>query len=220
MTTTSLSCGLLVAVLAFPAGCATIVNRSTQPVTIVSDPPAAEVIVGAEGVGRTPTDVRLIRSDSDAALRLQEGRLCAAGGAAPTIAQPLVDREPRAARGAELRPLAGGAGVGPDLRIHLRRDGWIGVRHGPVRHRRRLHVPGYGADYARASRRYVGTPASTTSRHKAGSRFPPARRRQRASRRTSVAGTSTGSPMTAGPALPTSRRTPGCASSLAAAREP
>ena len=82
MTTTSLSCGLLVAVLAFPAGCATIVNRSTQPVTIVSDPPAAEVIVGAEGVGRTPTDVRLIRSDSDAALRLQKD------GFAPRVVRP------------------------------------------------------------------------------------------------------------------------------------
>ena len=82
MTTTSLSCGLLVAVLAFPAGCATIVNRSTQPVTIVSEPPAAAVIVGAEEVGTTPTDVRLIRRDSDAALRLQKD------GFAPRVVRP------------------------------------------------------------------------------------------------------------------------------------
>lgn len=82
MTTTSLSCGLQVAVLAFPAGCATIVNRSTQPVTIVSDPPAAAVIVGAEEVGTTPTDVRLIRRDSDAALRLQKD------GFAPRVVRP------------------------------------------------------------------------------------------------------------------------------------
>ena len=82
MRTISLSCGLLVAVLAFPAGCATIVNPSTQPVTIVSDPPAAEVIVGSEEVGSTPTDVRLFRSDSDAALRLQKD------GFAPRVVRP------------------------------------------------------------------------------------------------------------------------------------
>lgn len=40
MRTLSSNYGLLVAALVFSTGCATIVNRSTQPVTIVSDPPA------------------------------------------------------------------------------------------------------------------------------------------------------------------------------------
>ena len=72
MRTLSSNHGLLVAVLVFSTGCATIVNRSTQPVTIVSDPPAAEVIVGAQTVGSTPTDVRLRRGDNAAALRLRK----------------------------------------------------------------------------------------------------------------------------------------------------
>ncbi len=38
MRTWSSNYGLLVAALVFSTGCATIVNRSTQPVTIVSDP--------------------------------------------------------------------------------------------------------------------------------------------------------------------------------------
>ena len=82
MSATSPSRLPLVAVLAFSMGCATIVNHSTQPVTIVSDPPAAEVIVGAEAVGSTPTDVRLRRNDDDAALRLQKD------GFAPRVVRP------------------------------------------------------------------------------------------------------------------------------------
>ena len=82
MRTLSSSYGLLVAALVFSTGCATIVNRSTQPVTIVSDPPAAEVIVGAQAVGSTPTDVRLRRGDNDAALRLEKD------GFVPRVVRP------------------------------------------------------------------------------------------------------------------------------------
>ena len=82
MRTMPLSRAPLLAVLAFSMGCATIVNRSTQPVTVVSDPPAAEVIVGGEAVGSTPTDVRLRRSDRDTALRLQKD------GFAPRVVRP------------------------------------------------------------------------------------------------------------------------------------
>ncbi len=74
--------GLLVAVLAISTGCATFVNPSTQPVTIVSDPLAAEVIVDSEGMGSTPTDVLLRRSDSEAAVRLQKD------GFAPQVVRP------------------------------------------------------------------------------------------------------------------------------------
>ena len=72
MKTMSLNRELLATMLACSAGCATIVNPSTQPVTIVSDPPAAEVIVDSEGIGSTPTDVLLSRGDSEAAVRLQK----------------------------------------------------------------------------------------------------------------------------------------------------
>ena len=68
--------------LAASTGCATLMNPSTQPVTIVSDPPAAEVLVGAEEAGRTPTDVRLDRGDGEAALRLQKD------GFAPQVVRP------------------------------------------------------------------------------------------------------------------------------------
>ncbi|MCY4121154.1 MAG: PEGA domain-containing protein, partial [Acidobacteria bacterium] len=82
MKPTSSNRGLLVAVLAISTGCATFVNPSTQPVTIVSDPPAAEVIVDSEGMGSTPTDVLLRRSDSEAAVRLQKD------GFAPRVVRP------------------------------------------------------------------------------------------------------------------------------------
>ena len=72
---------LAAAALAASTGCATLMNPSTQPVTIVSDPPAAEVVVGAEAVGRTPTDVRLDR-EGDAAFRLQKD------GFAPQVVRP------------------------------------------------------------------------------------------------------------------------------------
>jgi len=74
--------GLLVAVLAISTGCATFINPSTQPVTIVSDPPAAEVLVDSEGMGSTPTDVLLRRSDGEAAVRLQKD------GFAPRVVRP------------------------------------------------------------------------------------------------------------------------------------
>ena len=45
---------------------------SKQPVTIVSDPLAAEVLMGAEAAGRTPTDVWPDRADGKAAFRLQK----------------------------------------------------------------------------------------------------------------------------------------------------
>ena len=70
------------AALTASTGCATLMNPSTQPVTIVSDPPAAEVLVGAEAAGRTPTDVRLDRGDGEAALRLQKD------GFAPRVVRP------------------------------------------------------------------------------------------------------------------------------------
>ena len=73
---------LVVAVLTASTGCATLMNPSTQPVTIVSDPPAAEVLVGAEEAGRTPTDVRLDRGDGEAALRLRKD------GFAPRVVRP------------------------------------------------------------------------------------------------------------------------------------
>ena len=82
MKTMSLNRGLLATMLACSAGCATIVNPSTQPVTIVSDPPAAEVIVDSEGIGSTPTDVLLSRGDSEAAVRLQKD------GFAPQVVRP------------------------------------------------------------------------------------------------------------------------------------
>ena len=82
MRTLSSNYGLLVAALVCSTGCATIVNRSTQPVTIVSDPPAAEVIVGAQTVGSTPTDVLLRRGDKAAALRLRKD------GFAPRVVRP------------------------------------------------------------------------------------------------------------------------------------
>ena len=72
----------VVAALTASTGCATLMNPSTQPVTIVSDPPAAEVLVGAEEAGRTPTDVRLDRGDGEAALRLQKD------GFAPQVVRP------------------------------------------------------------------------------------------------------------------------------------
>ena len=75
--------GLAVAAaLAASTGCATLMNPSTQPVTIVSDPPAAEVLMGAEEAGRTPTDVRLDRGDGEAAVRLQKD------GFAPRVVRP------------------------------------------------------------------------------------------------------------------------------------
>ena len=52
-----LGCCLAAAALTVSTGCATLMNPSTQPVTIVSDPAAAEVLMGAEAAGRTPTDV-------------------------------------------------------------------------------------------------------------------------------------------------------------------
>ena len=73
---------LTAAALTVSTGCATLINPSTQPVTIVSDPPAAEVLVGAEEAGRTPTDVRLDRGDGEAALRLQKD------GFAPQVVRP------------------------------------------------------------------------------------------------------------------------------------
>ncbi len=73
---------LAAAALAASTGCATLMNPSTQPVTIVSDPPAAEVLVGAEDAGRTPTDVRLDRGDGEAALRLRKD------GFAPRVVRP------------------------------------------------------------------------------------------------------------------------------------
>lgn len=82
MRTLSSNYGLLFAALVFSTGCATIVNRSTQPVTIVSDPPAAEVIVGAQAAGSTPTDVRLRRGDNDAAIRLEKD------GFVPRVVRP------------------------------------------------------------------------------------------------------------------------------------
>ena len=82
MRTMSSSRGPLAAALMISTGCATIVNPSTQPVTIVSDPPAAEVIVDSEGMGSTPTDVLLGRSDSEAAVRLQKD------GFAPRVVRP------------------------------------------------------------------------------------------------------------------------------------
>ena len=82
MKPTSSNRGLLVTVLAISTGCATFVNPSTQPVTIVSDPRAAEVIVDSEGMGSTPTDVLLRRSDSEAAVRLQKD------GFAPQVVRP------------------------------------------------------------------------------------------------------------------------------------
>ncbi len=76
------TCCLAAVVLTASTGCATLVNPSTQPVTIVSDPPAAEVLLGAEAAGRTPTDVRLDRGDGEAALRLQKD------GYAPQVVRP------------------------------------------------------------------------------------------------------------------------------------
>ena len=73
---------LAASALAVSTGCATLMNPSTQPVTVVSDPPAAEVLHGAEAVGRTPTDVRLDRGDGEAALRLQKD------GFAPQVVRP------------------------------------------------------------------------------------------------------------------------------------
>ena len=82
MRTLSSSRGPLAAALMISTGCATLVNPSTQPVTIVSDPPAAEVIVDSEEMGSTPTDVLLRRSDSEAAVRLQKD------GFAPRVVRP------------------------------------------------------------------------------------------------------------------------------------
>ena len=82
MKTMSWNRGLLATMLACSVGCATIVNPSTQPVTIVSDPPAAEVVVDSEEMGSTPTDVLLRRSDSEAAVRLQKD------GFAPQVVRP------------------------------------------------------------------------------------------------------------------------------------
>ena len=73
---------LVAAALTASTGCATLMNPSTQPVTIVSDPPAAEVLVGVEEAGRTPTDVRLDRGDGEAALRLRKD------GFAPRVVRP------------------------------------------------------------------------------------------------------------------------------------
>lgn len=82
MRAMSSSRGPLAAALMISTGCATIVNPSTQPVTIVSDPPAAAVIVDSEGMGSTPTDVLLSRGDSEAAVRLQKD------GFAPQVVRP------------------------------------------------------------------------------------------------------------------------------------
>ena len=82
LTETLVALGVLVAVLAASTGCATVVNGRMQPVTIVSDPPAAEVLVGAESAGQTPTDVRLRRGDGNAALRLQKD------GFVPRVVRP------------------------------------------------------------------------------------------------------------------------------------
>ena len=73
---------LAAAALVASTGCATLMNPSTQPVTVVSDPPAAEVLVGAEEAGRTPTDVRIDRGDGEAALRLRKD------GFAPRVVRP------------------------------------------------------------------------------------------------------------------------------------
>ena len=172
------------------------------------------------GVGRTPTDVRLIRSDSDAALRLQKD------GFAPRVVRPRRSLS-RWLIGNLVLPAVLSYALSPAAQVSGLIYGYTFAGTAGLAFATDLFVTGAGFTFPDTVRTTLAPaagmsahPRQQQSRHKAGSRFPPARRRQRASRRTSVAGTSTGSPMTAGPALPTSRRTPGCASSLAAAREP
>ena len=216
--------GLLVAVLAISTGCATFVNPSTQPVTIVSDPPAAEVIVDSEGMGSTPTDVLLRRSDSEAAVRLQKDGFAPRVVRPPAVPQPMVDRQPRGACPAKCHPRTGRTGSGfpregrrlsEVLGIEpavptaggFRRDGRNRLSDGPDHHRGRLRVSRYGAHRASAGCDRVDGPAPG-GRHRVGARFPPGPHRWRVSRRTGTAEEPAGRPMTSRPSRPTAARLP------------
>ena len=64
------ACALAVAVVL--TGCATFMNGPTQRVAVASDPPGAQVFVGDEPVGVTPTFVELERNEGDLALRFEK----------------------------------------------------------------------------------------------------------------------------------------------------
>ena len=216
--------GLLVAVLAISTGCATFVNPSTQPVTIVSDPPAAEVIVDSEGMGSTPTDVLLRRSDSQAAVRLQKE------GFAPRVVRPrrslsrwwianlvvpaLPECRPRTRRTGSGFPREGRSllqipGIEPAVLAAggFRRDGRNRLSDGPVDHRGRLRVPRYGARRASAGSDRVDRLA-TEGRPRVGARFPLGSHRWRVSRRTGNVAEPAGRPMTSRPSRPAAARFP------------
>ena len=65
------SCVLLVACLA-SSGCATVINGSTQRVTVASDPPGAQLYVNDAPAGVTPAFVDVPRRDPDLELRLEK----------------------------------------------------------------------------------------------------------------------------------------------------
>ena len=224
MKPTSSNRGLLVAVLAISTGCATFVNPSTQPVTIVSDPPAAEVIVDSEGMGSTPTDVLLRRSDSEAAVRLQKD------GFAPRVVRPrrslsrwwianlvvpallsatLVPAGPGAAFPREGRSLSEVLGIGSAVPADsgLRRDGRNRLSDGPAHHRRRLRVSRCPAHRTRTGSDRIDRLAPE-GQHRVGARFPPGPHRWRVSRRTGTAEEPAGRPMTSRPSRPAAARFP------------
>ena len=52
------------------AGCATIINGTSQRVQVVSEPPGAEVFVQGERVGTTPTEVVMSRRSANPQVRV------------------------------------------------------------------------------------------------------------------------------------------------------
>jgi len=224
MKPTSSNRGLLVAVLAISTGCATFVNPSTQPVTIVSDPPAAEVIVDSEGMGSTPTDVLLRRSDSEAAVRLQKD------GFAPRVVRPrrslsrwwianlvvpallsatLVPAGPGAAFPGKAGAFLRSSGSVPPSRPIAAFAGMAGIAFltDLLNHRRRLRVSRCPAHRTRTGSDRIDRLAPE-GQHRVGARFPPGPHRWRVSRRTGTAEEPAGRPMTSRPSRPAAARFP------------
>ena len=64
-------CAVTAAVM-LTGGCATMINGSTQRVAVASDPPGAQVFLGDQPVGVTPTYLEVNRRDRDLALRFEK----------------------------------------------------------------------------------------------------------------------------------------------------
>jgi PEGA domain len=68
---TGLRLALVLLTGALLAGCATVINGTTQTIPIASDPPAADVIVDGSTAGQTPTKV-VLKRNADHLVTLQK----------------------------------------------------------------------------------------------------------------------------------------------------